>query len=72
MIIQIKCTDYSGRLNYDSYTTIDLSEFINESDLEFFWNIYEMSSSRMVHRFISVLLIKSIKNLIKKEIKKWL
>ena len=57
---------------HDSYTTIDLSEFINESDLEFFWDIYEMSSSKMVHRFISVLLIKSIKNLIKKEIKKWL
>lgn len=70
MIIQIKCTDYSGRMMHDSYTTIDLSEFINESDLEFFWNIYEMSNSKMVHRFISVLLIKSIKNLIKKEIKK--
>ena len=65
MLIQIKITDYTGRLNHDSYTIIDLEELIKENKTELLWDIYKHSNSKSISRFMSVLLFKSIKNLIK-------
>lgn len=69
MLIQIKITDYTGRLNHDSYTIIDLEEFIKENKTKLLWDIYRHSNSKSISRFMSVLLFKSIKNLIKERIK---
>lgn len=69
MLIQIKITDYTGKINHDSYTMIDLEELIKEDKTELLWEIYQHSSSKSISRFMSVLLFKSIKNLIKEGIK---